>query len=262
LSNVIAVFGGVYNNYLSLQATLIDARSAGADHCYCLGDLGGFGPHPNRVFAHLRDQADITVVQGNYDHSIGHELADCGCGYTDPRDNHFAQISYDYTLQNTDELHRKWLRELPTELRLSWGTTRVLMAHGSPRKTNEFLWESTSPDGFLDHLLKEAKIDLLFVTHTGIPWLRTLPDQRKVVNVGAIGRPANHGRHTVDYVLAHVSSTGVEIEFREVAYDFRRLAKEIRSENLPEEFAQTVESGWWTTCLEILPAKERSKSKF
>jgi hypothetical protein len=32
----------------------------------------------------------------------------------------------------------------------------------------------------------------------------------------------------------------------------------MRAENLPEEFVETVLTGWWTTCLEILPAKERA----
>jgi hypothetical protein len=31
----------------------------------------------------------------------------------------------------------------------------------------------------------------------------------------------------------------------------------MRAERLPKEFVATVQSGWWTTCLEILPAKER-----
>ncbi len=46
----IAVFGGCYNNYLALQATIDDARRRGAQAIYCLGDMGGFGPHPDRVF--------------------------------------------------------------------------------------------------------------------------------------------------------------------------------------------------------------------
>jgi hypothetical protein len=31
----------------------------------------------------------------------------------------------------------------------------------------------------------------------------------------------------------------------------------MRAEGLPAEFVETVLTGWWTTCLEILPAKER-----
>ena len=44
----IAVFGGVYNNSLALAAALDDAHRRGAEAIYCLGDMGAFGPHPDR----------------------------------------------------------------------------------------------------------------------------------------------------------------------------------------------------------------------
>ena len=28
------------------------------------------------------------------------------------------------------------------------------------------------------------------------------------------------------------------------------------------EFVETIETGWWTTCLEILPAHERARGKY
>ena len=40
------------------------------------------------------------------------------------------------------------------------------------------------------------------------------------------------------------------------------LAREMGAEGLPEELVQTVRTGWWTTCLEILPAKERRRGKY
>src|SRR5262249_60081632 len=96
----VAVLGGLYSNYLALAAALESAHGRGAEAVYCLGDLGAFAPYPDRVFPLLRDHG-VVCVQGNYDHSIGHELADCQCGYTDPRDNHFARLSYEYTLRHT-----------------------------------------------------------------------------------------------------------------------------------------------------------------
>src|SRR6266404_2884650 len=105
----IACFGGIYSNYLALEAALRDVRGRGVEAIYCLGDLGAFGPHPDRVFPLLFDQG-VVCLQGNYDDSVGHELADCQCGYTDPRDNRFAQISYDYTLANTSADNRRRLR--------------------------------------------------------------------------------------------------------------------------------------------------------
>jgi hypothetical protein len=52
------------------------------------------------------------------------------------------------------------------------------------------------------------------------------------------------------------------VDFIPVGYDFQRLAREMRAEHLPEEFVQTILTGWWTTCLEILPAKEREAGKY
>jgi hypothetical protein len=256
-----AIFGGVYNNWLALEATIADARRRGCERLYCLGDLGGFGPHPERVFPLLRD-AGVIVLQGNYDHSIGHDLGDCGCGYTDPRDNHYARLSYAYTRENTPTAERPWLRALPPLIRETWGARRVLMAHGSPRQVNEFLWESTSPDAFLQRLCNQFETDVLFVTHTGLPWQRRLPDGKRIVNVGAIGRPANDGRTEVWYAVATVRDGDVDAELVPVAYDHARLAREMRDEGICEEFIETIETGWWTTCLEILPPKERARGRY
>lgn len=259
----VAVFGGVYNNWLSLEAVLADARRRGATEFYCLGDMGGFGPYPDRVFPVLRDNG-VVCIQGNYDHSVGNALQDCACGYTDPRDNHFAQISYDYTLANTSEANRAWLRGLPAQLRLSWAGRRVLLAHGSPRRVNEFLWESTTPDHFVEKLLRDHDADVLMVTHTGIPWLRELPGGGVVLNVGAIGRPANDGTTDVWYALVDIDENAgtLSCSLLPVPYDHEQLAAAMRSEQLPEEFVQTVLSGWWTTCLEILPARERNAGRY
>ncbi len=190
-----AVFGGVYNNYLSLSAVLDDAERRGASAAYCLGDLGGFGPHPDRVFPVLLERR-VVVMQGNYDHSIGHQLLDCGCGYTDPRDNHYARLSYAYTQTKTSARWLPYLRALRPALRDDWHGLRVLMAHGSPRRVNEFLWESQCSDAFLRRLLQDYQADVLL---------------------------------------------------------------DMRAEKLPEEFIETLATGYWTTCLEILPARERSR---
>jgi predicted phosphodiesterase len=259
----IAVFGGCYNNYLALQATIDDARRRGAQAIYCLGDMGGFGPHPDRVFPVLWEN-EVICMQGNYDHSIGNRLADCACGYTDPRDNYYAQISYDYTLAHTSDCHKDWLRDLPPGIRLELANRRILMAHGSPRRVNEFLWESTTPEPFLAKLFNDYHADMILCTHTGIAWQRQLPDGRCLVNVGAIGRPPNDGQTTVWYALLTVSPgrSRVGSELLPVAYDYERMAYEMRRERLPEEFVETVLTGWWTTCLEILPAKERARGRF
>jgi diadenosine tetraphosphatase ApaH/serine/threonine PP2A family protein phosphatase len=250
-----AFFGGIYSNWLSLEAAIADARKRGAEALYCLGDVGGFGPHPDRAIELLRAE-EIPVVQGNYDDAVGNGKPDCGCGYTDPRDNHFARISYAYTVERTAAVHRPWLAALPPRIRVEADGQRYVLVHGSPRQQNEFLWESATPDGLLERLAAGADADVLLCTHTGIHWQRKLPCGRRVVNVGALGRPANDGRTEVWYALLD-TERAEPFQLVPVAYDHERLAREMRAEKLPEEFVETVLGGWWTTCLEILPVRER-----
>jgi predicted phosphodiesterase len=259
--NRVAVFGGVYSNHLALDCVIRDATNRGAQQLLCLGDLGAFGPCPDKVFP-LLHAADVHVIRGNYDDSIARGLADCQCGYTDPRDNYFAKLSYDYTFAKTSSHNRDWLAALPTELRFDLGDLRVLCCHGSPRQMNEFLWESTTPTHFLTKLLRDYDCDVLLGTHTGIHWSRQLRQAAWYVNVGAIGRPANDGRREVWYTLLEADASGLTVEFVPVAYDHDALAEEMRSERLPDEFVETIVTGWWTTCLEVLPAKERARGRF
>jgi predicted phosphodiesterase len=240
----IALFGGIYSNYLALAAAIAHARGRGVDAIYCLGDLGAFGPHPDRTID-LICEHQIACVRGNYDDSVGRALADCQCGYTDERDNYFARLSYDYTLAHTSPENRAWLRTLPAEIRLEINGCRILLCHGSPRRMNEFLWESTSSTHFLADLT-----------------------ENQFINVGVLGRPENDGRTNAWYTIIEFprETNGTRsvpaTDFIPVEYDHHRLAAEMRAERLPDEFIATILTGWWTTCLEILPSKERRRGQY
>ena len=82
------------------------------------------------------------------------------------------------------------------------------------------------------------------------------------MNVGALGRPANDGRTDVWYTVLEARGRDLHVEFVPVTYDHEALAAEMRSEELPEEFVETILTGWWTTCLEILPGKERAAGRW
>ena len=261
MSTRLALLGGVYSNYLALQAALSDIRSRGVDSIYCLGDMGAFGPYPDRIFPLLHETA-VQCIQGNYDNSLAGGLEDCQCGYTDPRDNHFAKISYRYTNENTSPENKTWMGNLPHQLRLEIEGHRVLLCHGSPRKMNEFVWNTTSPDQFLSYLLDEAAADIVCATHTGIKWHRQIAARRHWINVGVLGRPENDGAANVWYTLLELTAEQVKVEFVPVIYDHRILAEDMKKEHLPQEFIETILTGWWTTCLEILPHKERASGRF
>lgn len=258
----VIVFGGVYNNHLALERLLKESRRLCVDAIFCLGDMGGFGPSPERCFPLLRG-GKIASIAGNYDISLAEGNEDCGCGYTDPRDNYFAQISYRYTFENTSRENKAWLGALPHQGRFRVGPLRVHLCHGSPRQVNEFLWESTSPDHLLWQFTETCDAEVICCTHTGIHWQRRFPQDRHFINVGVLGRPANDGRCCVWFALLQYSkSSGFQCRFQPLTYDHQGLAKEMVQEGLPEEFVATTLTGWWTTCMEIMPAKERLRGKF
>ncbi|MEE9562073.1 MAG: metallophosphoesterase [Thermoanaerobaculia bacterium] len=257
----IAVFGGVYSNHLALEALLADAQRRGAEAIYCLGDLGGFGPNPEKVWP-LLDRGGVLTLQGNYEESLASGRDDCNCGYTDPRDNRFAEISYRYTAEHTSPQLKTWMGSLPRRRRVRVGACELLLVHGSPRRNNEFLFHSTSPIAFLEALLDHEHCGGVLCTHTGLHWHRRLPSGRDVVNVGVIGRPANDGDTAVWYAMLEDRDDHLGVNLIRLPYDHLSLATEMCRERLPQEFVDTILTGWWTTCLEILPARERATSRY
>jgi diadenosine tetraphosphatase ApaH/serine/threonine PP2A family protein phosphatase len=229
---------------------------------FCLGDLGAFGPNPDKVFPLLID-AGVVTMRGNYDDSVGNDLPDCQCGYTDPADNHYARLSYRYTYEKTSARWRPWMAALPAEIRFNLKSEisdlRVLCCHGSPRKMNEFLWETTTPTHLLEKLCDDFAADVIVATHTGLPWMRQLSNNRMFINCGVLGRPANDGTPQVGYVVLDETRGA---QYVRLDYDHEALARDMETEELPAPFIETIRRGWWTTCLEILPAKERARGQY
>jgi len=258
----IAVCGGAYANPYALQAWLTDARARGAQRLFCLGDLGGFGAECDAIWPLLID-AGVECIAGNYDVAIGRGDEDCGCGYSDERDNHFAQLMYDYTREHTSPGFAAWMRTLPAELREDLGGLAVHMVHGSPLAVNDFLWESLEDDELRLRLRAGAGTapDVLLCTHTGLPWQRRV-DGTLIVNVGTVGRPANDGRPDTWYAILDLEAGEARAQIVPLAYDWRAHAAAMRSAGLPDPFIETIETGWWTTCLEIVPPRERSRGRY
>jgi pyruvate-formate lyase-activating enzyme len=102
---------------------------------------------------------------------------------------------------------------------------------------------------------------VLLCTHTGIPWQRRV-DDKLVVNVGTVGRPANDGRRETWYCVLELEHGRARAELVPVAYEWRAQAESMRAAGLPEAFVETIETGWWTTCLEIVPPPERARGRF
>ncbi|MGH9114460.1 MAG: radical SAM protein [Acidimicrobiales bacterium] len=255
----IALCGGPYANPYALSAFVADARRRHCEHLYCLGDLGGFGAEIDALWPIIQAE-EITCVAGNYDVAIARGDPDCGCGYRDARDNTYAQLIYDHTRSHTSAGFAAFMGRLPTERRLRLGGCDIHLVHGSPLGLNDFWWESL-PDE--EHRLRVAAsgAGVICCTHSGLPWQKRV-DGSLVVNVGVLGKPANDGRREVWYAVVDLAEGHAEAELVALPYDWPAQAASMRAAGIPEAFVETIETGWWTTCVEVLPPAERARGRY
>lgn len=274
----LAIGGGTYSNPYALRAFVDRARALGADRMFCLGDFGAYGAEPEAIWPLLVGNG-VEAIAGNYEVAIRSGQTDCGCGYTDDADNAFAAIAYDYTFAHTSPGFAAWMRTLDTEYRERIDGVDLHLVHGSTLAVNDFWWESLEP---WQHEMRVAAsgADVICCTHSGLPWIRRVPRPGRadalVVNVGVLGRPANDGGTHVWFALIDLGpAAGSETENGDAEpegtasaqlvalnYDWRAQAASIRSAGLPEEFAASVETGYWSTCLEVVPPAERSRGRY
>jgi putative phosphoesterase len=187
----IALISDVHGNSVALDAVLEDIAACELEEIYCLGDLVGYGPDPSGVVERLR-ALGIPTVRGNYDEGVGTRRGECGCYYATDEAKSDGAASYAFTDLALDDADHDWLAALRTEIRFEHEGVRVLLAHGSPRKINEYLLLDRQ-DEQLARLANEAAADVVCIGHIHIPYHRALraDDGRAVhyVSSGSVGKP-------------------------------------------------------------------------
>lgn len=239
----IAVFSDVHANLPAMEAVEQHIRGHGYDNVYCLGDLGGYASEPNEV-QELVMAMDVPTILGNYDENVGNDGEDCGCHYVKPLDIEMSNISFTWTRENTTPENKKWLRELPRELRFEVGELRVLLCHGSPRDTTEYLFENRS-DGYLRQFTAggkaDAHADVIVFGHTHVPYHRTL-DGVHFINTGSVGRPKD-GDPRAGYCVIEFHEQGIIVRQERRAYDVELTCSRLIAAGLPAYFADYLRTG-------------------
>ena len=257
----LAILSDIHANLPALTAVLDDIRARkGIAGIYHLGDLVGYAPWPNEVASLLR-QTGIAGIAGNYDSTVATRYTHCGCRYEDPRQENLSHQSFAWTLAHTTEETRAYLASLPFRLDLRpWGGhvsgPKVILVHGNP-VLNTVYWTEDRPDSFCRQMAEKAGAragDLLLFGHTHKPWQKQI-DGILFANAGSVGRPKD-GDWRACYVLLHLgdsepagtsgSTAGEEIlriEHVRVGYDLASAQAGIRESDLPNEFAEILETG-------------------
>lgn len=237
----IVIFGDIHANLPALEAVFEDMAQRGLDsNLYCLGDLVGYGTFPNEVVELIRDHGIPTII-GNYDQGVGHSSDDCGCAYRTEEDRALGNQSIAWSNAHTSDKNKAYLRQLVRDIPLQLGEMRVLLAHGSPRRINEYLYEDR-PDSSLERIMDQAQADVLVVGHTHKPYHRILPSGRHVVNAGSVGKPKDSDPRAC-YIVLSAQEEQLDVEFIRVPYDVERAARAIEATEMPDPYAQMLREG-------------------
>ena len=241
----IALFSDVHGNLAALDAVLGDIAKAGIGgrNLFCLGDLVGYGPDPSGAVARMRAEG-IRTIRGNYDDGVGRRRGSCGCYYVTEQARLDGEASYAFTdaaLSNDDH---EWLGSLPLQIRFEVGDIKVLLAHGSPRKINEYLTDDRT-DAFLARLADEADADVVCVGHVHIPYHRIVEGQhgRRIdyVSVPSVGKPKDRDPRA-GWAEVQIDLDGsVVAEMHRVAYDVESVARAMLAAGLPPTLADALQ---------------------
>jgi putative phosphoesterase len=232
----VAVITDIHANLPALQAALRRVDELDVDGLYCGGDLVGYGPHPNEVCALIAERG-IPTIYGNYDYAIARELEDCGCAYVTPHDRELGQRSVNWTLAHTDSRSKRFMRDLPFDLRLEVGERNVHLVHGSPRKVNEYLFED-KPARLYERLAAAEEGDVLVFGHTHKPWVHEY-GAVLFVNCGSVGKPKD-GDPRGAFAVLEAEDDRVRVRIERVEYDAAAVAREVAAVGLPSEFADKL----------------------
>ena len=149
-----------------------------------------------------------------------------------------SNISFLWTRDHTTDAHKEWLRNLPRELRFDVEGNRVLLCHGSPRDTTEYLFENRS-EGYLKQFTDggkaDAHADVIVFGHTHVPYHHEVEGVH-FINTGSVGRPKD-GDFRAGYCVLTFEGTSVSAEQIRLEYDVELACQRLISAGLPEYFA-------------------------
>jgi len=245
-STVIALLADIHANAPALETALAYLQQHNISDILVMGDIVGYGPHPQQCVDMLRALPGTRILQGNHDHAVA--TLHFGLG--------FSAVSRWVIEWSRDRLSADalaWLDALPLYLQ---GDDWIAM-HGAPNdKTffNAYVYEMTYEDNLMN--LESRDLRLCFHGHTHLQKVyyrksrqdrssnaatQNLNDyERALICPGSIGQPRS-GNPGVEFALFDRSSG--QMNFIHLDYDMSITLRDMKSYNFPPNLIERLERG-------------------
>lgn len=254
LSRKIGIIADVHANVTALRAVLGHPKMMETDLRYCLGDIVGYGPHPNECIALLRSQ-QFHCLRGNHDQAaIDQKFAsEFPFGGT-------TRAALIWTIDALTDNNKQYLSALPLTLTQSLANGEADFVHGSlVRPLENYLTGGNLLEAAATFRLMRG--NLCFVGHTHVPRVFEAPEKfidietfsvvgnllinlrpgyKYIINPGSVGQPRDWNPRA-SFAVYDEAVGAVEI-FR-VNYDITKTQADILNADLPFDLAERLSAG-------------------
>ena len=240
----VAVLSDIHGNLHALDAVLESVAADAPDAVWCLGDLVGYGPRPNRCCTLVAERADVCLI-GNHDLGV--------LGRLDLDDfSYDAAASARWTAEGLEDEPRAFLESLEP----AGEAHDLAFYHASARDP---VWEYvlSGPSALAAFAAADARLLLVGHSHVALSFslgedhlagglapegteldLRTA--ERWLLNPGSVGQPRD-GDPRAAYLMLDLDAG--RADYKRVEYAVERTQAEIRERGLPEPLAERLAQG-------------------
>lgn len=231
----IALLSDIHGNTTALEAVLEDAKRAGVEEYWLLGDvlMPGTG---RRHLLNLLEELPITVqILGNWEDSLWRAMK----GMLDPsRASHrYLMRHCQYILEEIRPEEIEAMQSLPMQVHRKVSGLRLGITHHLPDKNwgRELIHIGDQKD--FDRLVTNLPCDIAVYGHIHQQFFRYGSGGELILNPGSIGQPfflqANLRKDLrAMYAILEFDESGLkDVDFRRVSYDIEKelqLAKDLK----------------------------------
>ena len=230
----LGAFSDPHGNLPALQSVLEDMMTKyPVTKLACLGDIVGYYSQPNQVLAQVLEVSD-WVVKGNHDDSAAQGII--GQDY-----NLYAAKGLEYSIKVLSVEEKRRLYSLPAIETVNMNGKVVEFLHGSPEyPLDQYVFDNTQTQAEIAQFMTFVNIDILFMGHTHLPYIRQFSDGKIMVNPGSAGQPRD-GDPRVSYV-AFDAEKGLGVIER-VKYDIEQAVSLTKEAGLPDQLGERLRRG-------------------
>jgi len=242
------IISDIHANVTALDAVLADAEGQ-FEKIWCLGDVVGYGPHPNECVERLNEY-DHLCIAGNHDWAALDKL-------DVDEFNSNARFAALWTRKQLTPDSKTYLDNLPLHLLEEEVFTLV---HGSPRHP---IWEYILYPKIAQVNFEHFETTYCLVGHTHNPvvfaegetpgamcqimpvepglHVQKLNARRLIINPGSVGQPRD-GDPRAAYALLNTET--MELQIKRVAYDIIAVQELMKAYNFPPKLWNRLAFGY------------------